>query len=227
MTYYSGWVYIDEKLVAAGLKVMAKVSDYKSTAETNGAGYFDELKITPPDKGYTGFPIEFYVDGEKASRVDKTFLLLPTIKYSKGGHIGVFNLNVISSQVSGKKDEQKDTLSIGVESCNVLDFFPQPKNTLSFLGKSNILEVRTKFKPTGSVRLKAIELHLGRHTFQTENLPIILLESEDIYPVSFTVPETTIQTALKDKGKSNYLRVLYDDIDCRSKYFSLGLLYDI
>lgn len=97
VTRYSGHVYIDGKLVGANLEVKAKVGDYPSKlVTTNAEGYYDSLEISPPNNSYVGLSIEFYVDGEKASRTDKTSRPL---EYRRGGHSGVIDLEVFSLQV--------------------------------------------------------------------------------------------------------------------------------
>ena len=66
---FAGHVYDGTVRVGAGHEVKATVGDHPSLAvATNGAGYYRDLQVKPPDASYIGFPIEFYVDGEKVSR---------------------------------------------------------------------------------------------------------------------------------------------------------------
>ena len=90
----------------------------------------------------------------------------------------------------------------------------------------NIIEAKVRFYPKGEIRLQSLELHIGRNTFGAKSLPVIILDREDTYPVPFEVPARIITTALK-KPRKNYIRAIYNDRDCRSNEFSLGLTYEI
>jgi len=143
--------------------------------------------------------------------------------------LGLIMLGVIFWQVKGKRRlaEPQNRLRIEVERCNVLDFWPQPDNWQTrVLGHMNIIEAKVKFYPKGEIKLQSLELHMGRNTFGAKSLPIIILDSEDTYPVPFEVPARIITTALKKAGK-NYIRALYNDSDCRSNEFSIGLAYEL
>lgn len=143
--------------------------------------------------------------------------------------IGLIMLGIIIWQAKRAKqlDGQQNTLRIEVQSCNVLDFWPQPDDWRTrILGHMNIIEAKIKFYPKGEIKLQSLELHMGRNTFGAKSLPVIMLDREDTYPVPFEVPARIITTALKKPGK-NYIRAIYNDRDCRSNEFSLGLAYEL
>jgi hypothetical protein len=127
-----------------------------------------------------------------------------------------------------KSDEliQGGVLKIEVQECNVLDFWPQPDTWLSRIsGHMSIVEVKAKFYPKGEIKLHSLELHMGRHTFGANSLPVIILDQEDTYAIEFQVPSRII-TTLPKKSDKNYIRAIYNDRDCRSKEFPIRLVYE-
>lgn len=61
---YSGYVYAGLARLGAGHQVIATVGDYTSpSVTTNGAGFYNELQVEPPNAEYKGLSIEFHVDG--------------------------------------------------------------------------------------------------------------------------------------------------------------------
>lgn len=143
--------------------------------------------------------------------------------------MGLIMLGVIFWQVKGKRQlaEPQNRLRIEVEGCNVLDFWPQPNDWQTRVFEHmNIIEAKVKFYPKGEIKLQSLELHMGRNTFGAKSLPVIILDREDIYPVPFEVPARIITTASK-KPEKNYIRAIYNDRDCRSNEFSIGLAYEL
>jgi hypothetical protein len=123
---------------------------------------------------------------------------------------------------------QEGTLRIEVQKCDILDFWPQPDNWLSrIFGHMSIVEVKAKFYPGGEIKLHSLELHMGRHTFGADSLPVIVLDREDTYSIEFQVPSRVITTLLKKSDTKYYLRAIYNDRDCRSNDFPISLAYEL
>jgi len=124
-----------------------------------------------------------------------------------------------------KEHEAENNLKVKVRRCNILDYYPQPSNLIAnVFGHYNIIEVETEFHPEGDIRLHSIELHTGRHTFGTKNLPVITVDRDAVYPIPFEVPSKIIE--YQRTSTDNYLRVLFNDRDCRSDNFSFNMVYE-
>ncbi len=132
-----------------------------------------------------------------------------------------------------KEHTTENNLRIKVQGCNIRDYYPQPKGlAANVFGHHNIIEAQTEFNPRGNVRVRSIELHTGRHTFQASNLPVIIVDRDAIYSIPFEVPEKIIES--RRESKDNYLRVIFNnmdfgtnyDTDCRSDNFSFGMVYE-
>lgn len=122
---------------------------------------------------------------------------------------------------------QDGILKIEVHGCNVLDFFPQPESRwVAIWGHMNIVEAEVKFYPKGEIRLRALELHMDRHTFNAKRLPVIILDHDDTYPTEFEVPNKILTGHFEGKSKKAYIRAIYDDRDCRSGEFPIGSVYE-
>jgi len=133
-----------------------------------------------------------------------------------------------SEQPQVKKDEQQNALRIEVHGCNVLDFLPQPDSGWTGIWRHmNIVEAEVKFYPKGEIRLRALELHMDRHTFNAKRLPVIILDHEDTYPTEFEVPNKILTGHFEGKSKKAYVRAIFNDRDCRSNEFPIGLLYEV
>ncbi len=137
--------------------------------------------------------------------------------------IGVFIWAYIDTN---KESEIENNLRVQVSSCSILDYYPQPDGVIAnFWGHHNIVEVNAVFRPKGDIKLKSIELHTGRHTFQAETIPVIVVDSDAEYSIPFSVPSKIIEC--QKTSKKNYLRVLFNDRDCRSSNFSFDMVYEI
>lgn len=116
---------------------------------------------------------------------------------------------------------QEGTLEIEAQSCNVLDFWPQPEHSL--LRHMNIVNVKAKFCPLGEIKLRSLELHIGRRIFNAKRLPVIVIDHEDTYYIDFEVPNLLLQQTL-GKPDRRYIRALFDDRDCRSNEFGISIV---
>lgn len=152
VTHYSGRVYINKKRAGAGLKVTAKVGDYKSASvTTNAAGYYNKLEISPPNDSYIGLLTEFYIDGEKASRTEKTS---KPLSYMDGGHSGEIDLDVISLQAS---NIEKPSISPRVASPEL--FFDSIK--YKFVGDNPpLLHIKWVVSATGVMHLEQAKIEI-------------------------------------------------------------------
>ena len=122
---------------------------------------------------------------------------------------------------------KEGTLEIEVQRCNVLDFWPQPDNWSSrIFGHMSIFEIKAKFYPKGEIELNSLELHMGRHTFGADSLPVTILDREDTYSIAFQVPSRIVTTFVKLSDTKCYLRAIYNDRDCRSNDFPIRLAYE-
>ncbi len=134
----------------------------------------------------------------------------------------------ITKRIDELQDEKrivKQILKIQVKRCDILDYYPQPEGFMAnVFGHHNIIEVVTEFYPKGDIRLRSIELHTGRHTFQAKTLPVIVVDRDASYSIEFEVPSKVIQYQMKTTD--NYLRVLYNDVDCRSEKFPFNMAYE-
>lgn len=120
----------------------------------------------------------------------------------------------------------ENNLKVQVSGCNILDYYLQPDGAIAnFLGHHNIVEVEAVFHPKGDIKLQSIELHTGRHTFQAETLPVIVIDIDAKYPIPFSVPTKIIE--YQRTSKENYLRVLFNDRDCRSNNFPFDMVYEV
>ena len=121
---------------------------------------------------------------------------------------------------------QEGTLGIEAQRCNILDFFPQPDNTLTRIwGHMNVIEVETRFIPQGNIKLHSLELHIGRHTFDAKRLPVIMIDHEDTYSIHFEVPNKILKQILR-KPPRTYIRAMFNDRDCFSNNIPIRLVYE-
>jgi len=86
----------------------------------------------------------------------------------------------------------------------------------------NIFEVEAKFIPKGRVKLKSIELHVGKHMFSAEKMPIIMLEHEGTFNIDFKIPGK-IGSQISKNPVPLRLRVIGDERDWFSGEFSWGV----
>jgi len=124
------------------------------------------------------------------------------------------------------QDTQQNILRVEVQSCSVLDFWPQPDNWQSrMLGHMNTVEVQAKFSPEGEIKLHSLELHMGRYIFDARRLPVIVIDHEETYSISFEVASRVIKQIV-GKSHTTYIRAIFNDRDCRSNEFQIGLVYE-
>lgn len=134
--------------------------------------------------------------------------------------IGLLMLAIIIYQGRRSKiAKQGDSLQIEVQTCVVHNFIPQSEYTLD--KHMSTVEVKAKFSPQGKMKLHSLELHIGRHTFDADRLPILFLGREDTYTTGFKVPCWVVTTALK-KSDTGYIRALAGGGDWRSNEFTFS-----
>ena len=130
----------------------------------------------------------------------------------------------IWAYVDTNKERQND-LKITVQSSKIRDWWPDRK-TMSSVNLSNCpVEVIAKFSPIGEIRLDALKLHIGKHSFSADELPVTIVNKEATYEIGFTVPNWVITRIVDEKGITGfYIRGISGNRDWCSDNFGSSLI---
>lgn len=152
-----------------------------------------------------------------------------TVKIGKGKNQKILNdiqEKIIEEFKTVQPNEQDPQLDIQVLSCTAIDWYPVKKSSDYFNISKCRLVITIKLIPIGKVKIEAIKMHLGRYSYDVENIPIMILEQEGTYELEFKVPNDIITSIFNDKVKmaTSYLRVISEGKDWRSSSptFSIG-----
>jgi len=116
----------------------------------------------------------------------------------------------------GNQSAQQDNLRIEVKGYHFLESYPSLP--YSVLGEQKILEIEVRFYPKDNIRLRSLELRVGKSTFAPTRLPVLMIDREETYFIDFEVPIRWFRT----EPKKAYIWALAGDQDWRSNEFKIA-----
>ncbi len=139
--------------------------------------------------------------------------------------VGVVAIVIFVWAYADTRREKQSNLNIDVQKLVLLDWLPVNKYEALADTSMCTFEANVRFRPIGEIKIDKLELHLGRHSYDAENIPITILNQEGVYDIGFKVHNWIITPLFKGKTiLAPYIRVVSGRRDWRSKGsgFSLG-----